>query len=193
MKLFDLFLRTTNDMLKVTRRWTEEEIEFHSVMCSIFFFFSSSFTYFSPSMSCRRKMRKNYFNFKTHLSCSNCVVFFYIDLHFFFFLWIRYETNVFPFSSLYFFDIQFPYGDMLMAFHLEKRWKKLFSSSLYRSKTLHSTKVKFSQMTANDIEKFKQEVKLMILPKRSFGCCSSRGGRVDSYAWHGKISVILSL
>jgi hypothetical protein len=47
---------------------------------------------------------------------------------------------------------------MLMAFHLEKRWKKLFSSALYRSKTLHSTKVKFSQMTANDIEKFKQEV-----------------------------------
>lgn len=47
---------------------------------------------------------------------------------------------------------------MLMAFHLEKRWKKLFSSALYRSKTLHSTKVKFTQMTANDIEKFKQEV-----------------------------------
>jgi dynein heavy chain, axonemal len=47
---------------------------------------------------------------------------------------------------------------MLMAFHLEKRWKKLFSSALYRSKTLLSTKVKFSQMTANDIEKFKQEV-----------------------------------
>jgi dynein heavy chain, axonemal len=50
---------------------------------------------------------------------------------------------------------------MLMAFHLEKRWKKLFSSALYRSKTLHSTKVKFSQMTANDIEKFKQEVSLL--------------------------------
>lgn len=48
---------------------------------------------------------------------------------------------------------------MLMAFHLEKRWKKLFSSALYRLKTLHSTKVKFSQMTANDIEKFKQEVR----------------------------------
>lgn len=45
-----------------------------------------------------------------------------------------------------------------MAFHLEKRWKKLFSSALYRSKTLHSTRVKFSQMTAIDIEKFKQEV-----------------------------------
>ncbi|CRL07346.1 CLUMA_CG020322, isoform A [Clunio marinus] len=55
-------------------------------------------------------------------------------------------------------EFKFPYGDMLMAFHLEKRWKKLFSSALYRSKTLHSTKVKFSQMTANDIEKFKQEL-----------------------------------
>lgn len=52
---------------------------------------------------------------------------------------------------------------MLMAFHLEKRWKKLFSSALYRSKTLQSTKVKFSQMTANDIEKFKQEVKYLIV------------------------------
>jgi dynein heavy chain, axonemal len=49
---------------------------------------------------------------------------------------------------------------MLMAFHLEKRWKKLFSSAVYRSKTLHSTKVKFSQMTASDIEKFKHEVSL---------------------------------
>jgi hypothetical protein len=54
--------------------------------------------------------------------------------------------------------LQFPYGDMLMAFHLEKRWKKLFGSALYRLKTLHSTKIKFSQMTSNDIEKFKQEV-----------------------------------
>ncbi|KAL7022048.1 hypothetical protein ACKWTF_012111 [Chironomus riparius] len=54
--------------------------------------------------------------------------------------------------------IQFPYGDMLMAFHLEKRWKKLFSSALYRMKTLYSTKVKFSQMTSNDIEKFKCEL-----------------------------------
>jgi hypothetical protein len=56
------------------------------------------------------------------------------------------------------FALQFPYGDMLMAFHLEKRWKKLFGSALYRLKTLHSTKIKFSQMTSNDIEKFKQEV-----------------------------------
>lgn len=79
----------------------------------------------------------------------------------------RCNTNIFPVFrfSIYFFprhtkivDTKFPYGDMLMAFHLEKRWKKLFSSALYRSKTLHSTKVKFSQMTANDIEKFKLEV-----------------------------------
>lgn len=60
-------------------------------------------------------------------------------------------------NSLHF---QFPYGDMLMAYHLEKRWKKLFGSALYRLKTLHSTKIKFSQMTANDIEKFKSEVSL---------------------------------
>lgn len=49
-----------------------------------------------------------------------------------------------------------------MAFHLEKRWKKLFGSALYRLKTLHSTKIKFSQMTSNDIEKFKQEVRVDI-------------------------------
>ncbi|KAG5670791.1 hypothetical protein PVAND_001030 [Polypedilum vanderplanki] len=54
--------------------------------------------------------------------------------------------------------IHFPYGDMLMAFHLEKRWKKLYNSALYRMKTLHSTKVKFSQMTQKDIEKFKNEL-----------------------------------
>jgi cytidylate kinase len=47
---------------------------------------------------------------------------------------------------------------MLMAYHLEKRWKKLHSSALYRMKTLHATKVKFSQMTMNDIDKFKKEV-----------------------------------
>lgn len=70
-----------------------------------------------------------------------------------------------------------------MAFHLEKRWKKLFSSALYRSKTLHSTRVKFSQMTAIDIEKFKQEVSkrsyfatisLHVMTLRGMGCAEEQ-------------------
>lgn len=75
-----------------------------------------------------------------------------------------------------------------MAFHLEKRWKKLFSSALYRSKTLHSTRVKFSQMTAIDIEKFKQEVSkhsyfatfsLHVMPLKGWGVLeNSQSGNV---------------
>ena len=66
-----------------------------------------------------------------------------------------------------------------MAFHLEKRWKKLFSSALYRSKTLLSTKVKFSQMTSNDIEKFKQEVSFALLIEKWRNNISTERKKID--------------
>jgi hypothetical protein len=53
---------------------------------------------------------------------------------------------------------QFPYGDMLMAYHLEKRWKKLFNSAIFRSNTLQSTKAKFAEMTQNEINIFCTDV-----------------------------------
>lgn len=50
--------------------------------------------------------------------------------------------------------IQFPYSDMLMAYHLEKRWKKLFDSSYFRSNTLMPIKNKFATMTSTEINTF---------------------------------------
>ncbi|XP_055585529.1 dynein axonemal heavy chain 10-like [Uranotaenia lowii] len=47
-----------------------------------------------------------------------------------------------------------PFGDMLMAYQLEKRWRKLFNSALYRSNMLQPTKTKFAEMTQGEISVF---------------------------------------
>ncbi|KAL7729890.1 hypothetical protein ACLKA6_014739 [Drosophila palustris] len=51
-------------------------------------------------------------------------------------------------------QIMFSYEDMLMAHHLEKRWKRLFLSALYRSEKLQPIKQKFAEMTSVEIEIF---------------------------------------
>ncbi|KAH8358423.1 hypothetical protein KR093_000053 [Drosophila rubida] len=51
-------------------------------------------------------------------------------------------------------QIMFSYEDMLMAHHLEKRWKRLFLSALYRSEKLQPIKQKFAEMTSGEIEVF---------------------------------------
>ncbi|KAH8382819.1 hypothetical protein KR009_005420 [Drosophila setifemur] len=51
-------------------------------------------------------------------------------------------------------EILFPYEDMLMAHHLEKRWKRLFLSALYRSEKLQPIKQKFADMTSVEIDEF---------------------------------------
>lgn len=53
---------------------------------------------------------------------------------------------------------QFPYGDILMSYHLERRWKNLFNSAFYRQTTLEPTKMKFAEMTFNEINMFCDEV-----------------------------------
>ncbi|EDV92648.1 GH18884 [Drosophila grimshawi] len=50
--------------------------------------------------------------------------------------------------------IMFSYEDMLMAHHLEKRWKRLFLSALYRSEKLQPIKQKFAEMTSGEIDVF---------------------------------------
>ncbi|XP_055533348.1 dynein axonemal heavy chain 10 [Wyeomyia smithii] len=50
--------------------------------------------------------------------------------------------------------IKVPFGDMLMAYQLEKRWRKLFNSALYRANMLQSTKTKFAEMTQTEISIF---------------------------------------
>uniref|UniRef100_A0A336M301 CSON011057 protein n=1 Tax=Culicoides sonorensis TaxID=179676 RepID=A0A336M301_CULSO len=52
----------------------------------------------------------------------------------------------------------FPYGDILMSYHLERRWKNLFNSAFYRQTTLEPTKMKFAEMTFNEINMFCDEV-----------------------------------
>ncbi|XP_064550918.1 dynein axonemal heavy chain 10 [Drosophila montana] len=51
-------------------------------------------------------------------------------------------------------QILFSYEDMLMAHHLEKRWKRLFLSALYRSEKLQPIKQKFAEMTSVEIDVF---------------------------------------
>lgn len=53
---------------------------------------------------------------------------------------------------------QFPYEDMLMAHHLEKRWKRLFLSALYRYEKLQPIKQKFADMTSVEIDEFCDDV-----------------------------------
>lgn len=49
---------------------------------------------------------------------------------------------------------------MLMAHHLEKRWFRLYRSSLYRLDKLQPIKQKFAAMTAVEISGFWKEVRL---------------------------------
>ncbi|XP_055696351.1 dynein axonemal heavy chain 10 [Lutzomyia longipalpis] len=50
--------------------------------------------------------------------------------------------------------IRFSFTDMLMSYELEKRWKKLYKSSLYRSATLEVVKTKFASLTSVEISSF---------------------------------------
>lgn len=45
-----------------------------------------------------------------------------------------------------------------MAHHLEKRWKRLFLSALYRSEKLQPIKQKFADITADEISVFWDDV-----------------------------------
>lgn len=45
-----------------------------------------------------------------------------------------------------------------MAHHLEKRWKRLFLSALYRSEKLQPIKQKFAEMTSVEIDVFCDDV-----------------------------------
>lgn len=56
-------------------------------------------------------------------------------------------------------SIRFSYTDMLMAFHLEKRWRKLYNSSLTRSESLLPIKEKFADMTCVEIQTFALDVR----------------------------------
>lgn len=50
--------------------------------------------------------------------------------------------------------LHFEYTDMMMAYHLEKRWKKLYNSSVNRGESLAPIKKKFADMTCVEIETF---------------------------------------
>lgn len=54
--------------------------------------------------------------------------------------------------------IHFEYTDMMMAYHLEKRWKKLYNSSMNRGVSLAPIKKKFADMTCVEIEAFTLDV-----------------------------------
>lgn len=62
------------------------------------------------------------------------------------------------FSVLEEHSIKFSYTDMLMAYHLEKRWKKLYNSSLIRGDSLAPIKNKFAEMTCSEISTFSLNV-----------------------------------
>ncbi|XP_052562272.1 dynein axonemal heavy chain 10 isoform X4 [Culex pipiens pallens] len=65
--------------------------------------------------------------------------------------------------------IKLPFGDMLMAYQLEKRWRKLFNSALYRANMLQSTKTKFAEMTQNEISIFCFELNKFVQRYKSEG------------------------
>ncbi|XP_058811885.1 dynein axonemal heavy chain 10 isoform X1 [Topomyia yanbarensis] len=65
--------------------------------------------------------------------------------------------------------IKLPFGDMLMAYQLEKRWRKLFNSALYRANMLQSTKTKFAEMTQNEISIFCFELNEFVQRYKSEG------------------------
>lgn len=49
-----------------------------------------------------------------------------------------------------------------MAYHLEKRWIRLFNSAYHRENTLRPIKQKFAEMTANEISVFYLDVRDLI-------------------------------
>lgn len=51
---------------------------------------------------------------------------------------------------------------MLMSYHLEKRWQKLFHSAFYRTNTLQPVKSKFAELTLTEIGTFSLEVSFLI-------------------------------
>lgn len=58
--------------------------------------------------------------------------------------------------------IHFEYTDMMMAYHLEKRWKKLYNSSMNRGVSLAPIKKKFADMTCVEIETFTLDVRIIV-------------------------------
>lgn len=54
--------------------------------------------------------------------------------------------------------LQFEYTDMLMAYHLEKRWNMLYQSSFFRFAALEPVKMKFADMTTVEINSFAIDV-----------------------------------
>lgn len=58
------------------------------------------------------------------------------------------------------------YEDMLMVHHLEKRWKRLFLSALYRSEKLQPIKQKFAELTTGEIEIFWDDVSCQVDARR---------------------------
>lgn len=52
---------------------------------------------------------------------------------------------------------------MLMSYHLEKRWQKLFHSAFYRTNTLQPVKSKFAELTLTEIGTFSSEVSFEIV------------------------------
>lgn len=69
-------------------------------------------------------------------------------------MWVRSHWVTLSFR----FSLQFSYEDMLMAHHLEKRWKRLFLSALFRSEKLQPIKQKFADITHGEIEVFWDDV-----------------------------------
>uniref|UniRef100_A0A182NRZ8 AAA+ ATPase domain-containing protein n=1 Tax=Anopheles dirus TaxID=7168 RepID=A0A182NRZ8_9DIPT len=65
--------------------------------------------------------------------------------------------------------IKFPLGDMIMAYHLEKRWKKIYHSALLRSSKLQPTKAKFAEITQKEIHTFSEELAKFIAKFRTEG------------------------
>lgn len=62
------------------------------------------------------------------------------------------------FSVLEEHHIAFEYTDMMMAYHLEKRWRKLYNSSMNRGLSLAPIKKKFADMTCVEIQTFSLDV-----------------------------------
>lgn len=56
-------------------------------------------------------------------------------------------------------DVAFEYTDMMMAYHLEKRWRKLYNSSMNRGLSLAPIKKKFADMTCVEIQTFALDVR----------------------------------
>ncbi|XP_055846772.1 dynein axonemal heavy chain 10 isoform X2 [Episyrphus balteatus] len=75
---------------------------------------------------------------------------------------ISYQLEITEMQQIYMIfsehSIKFDYNDMLMAHHLEKRWKRIYRSSLYRSFKLGAIKQKFAEIVTTDINKFLEEL-----------------------------------